>query len=85
MGEGDIVKIAMQYGGFVIGVIDSITFNEIWFKMYYYNNKLYDCRGFTQNYEMLDITPEEIDFFKNQLLSKGYSYDDETKTIIHEL
>lgn len=38
-----------------------------------------------KNYEMLDITLGEIDFFKNQLLSKGYSYDDETKTITLEL
>ena len=37
------------------------------------------------HYEILDITSEEINLFKNMLLSKGYSYDDETKTIIHEL
>jgi hypothetical protein len=85
MEKGDIVKIEMQYGGIVIGIIDSITVNEIWFKMYYYSNELYVCLGFTRNYKMLNITPEEIDLFKNQLLSQGYSYDDETKTVIHEL
>lgn len=85
MGKGDIVKIEMQYGEIVIGIIDSITVNEIWFKMYYYSNKLYVYLGFTRNYKMLNITPEEIDLFKNQLLSQGYSYDDETKTVIHEL
>ena len=85
MGKGDIVKIATPFGENVIGVIDSITINEIWFKMYYYNNALFIYRGFVKKYTILDITPEEIDLFKNQLLSKGYSYDDETKTIIHEL
>jgi hypothetical protein len=85
MEKGDIVKIEMQYGGIVIGIIDSITVNEIWFKMYYYSNELYVCLGFTRNYKMLNITPEEIDLFKNQLLSQGYSYDVETKTVIHEL
>lgn len=85
MGKGDIVKIEMQYGEIVIGIIDSITVNEIWFKMYYYSNKLYVYLGFIRNYKMLNITPEEIDLFKYKLLSQGYSYDDETKTVIHEL
>lgn len=85
MEKGDIVKVQIRFGGYVIGVIDSITINEIWFEMYYYNNVLRTYSGFTQNYKMLDITPEEIELFKTQLLSKGYSYDDETKTIIHEL
>lgn len=85
MGKGDIVKIEMQYGEIVIGIIDSITVNEIWFKMYYYSNELYVYLEFTRNYKMLNITPEEIDLFKDKLLSQGYSYDDETKTVIHEL
>lgn len=85
MEKGDIIKVKIRFGGYVIGVIDSITIDVIKFEMYCYNNFLRPYSGFTQKYEMLDITPEEIDFFKNQLLSKGYSYDDETKTIIHEL
>lgn len=48
MEKGDIAKIVMPYGGIVIGVIDSITINEIWFKMYYYNNVLSNNRGFAQ-------------------------------------
>lgn len=85
MEKGDIVKIEMKYGGIVIGVLDSITINEIWFKMYLYHYQLSLNRGFTSNYKILDITPEEIELFKNALLSEGYSYDDETKIIIHEL
>lgn len=85
MEKGDIVKIEMQYGGIVIGIIDSITINDILFKMYYYRNELSVYIGLARNYKMLNITPEEIDLFKNQLLSQGYSYDDETKTVIHEL
>lgn len=85
MEKGDIIKVEMQYGGIVIGVLDSITINKIWFKMYLYHYQLSFCSGYTSNYKILDITPEEINLFKNALLSEGYSYDDETKTITHEL
>lgn len=85
MEKGDIIKVITPYGGIVIGVIESITINDVRFRMYLYHNDLSINMGYTSYIEILDITTEEINLFKNMLLSKGYSYDDETKTITHEL
>ena len=85
MEKGDIVKIKMRFGGDVIGIIDTINHEGIKFIVYFYNGKLSLNTGCAYNYTIEQIDPLEISDFKHQLLLKGYSYDDETKTVIHEL
>lgn len=85
MEKGDIVKIKMRFSGDVIGIIDTIRPDKIKFSIYFYNGKLSLSPGCSYNYTIKQIDPLEISDFKNQLLLKGYSYDDETKTVIHEL
>lgn len=83
--KGDIVKIKMQFGGDVIGVIDTISPEKIKFSVYFYNSKLSLNPGCSYRHTIEQIEPVEILKFEHQLLLKGYSYDDETKTVIHEL
>lgn len=83
--KGDIVKIKMKFGGDVIGVIDTISPERIKFSVYFYNGELSLAPGCSYRHTIEQIGPIEILNFKYQLLLKGYSYDDETKTIIHEL
>lgn len=83
--KGDIIKIKMHFGGDVIGVIDTISPEEIKFSVYFYNGELSLIPGYSYKHIIKQIDPIEILKFKRQLLLKGYSYDDETKTITHEL
>ncbi len=85
MEKGDIVKIKMRFGDDVIGIIDTIRPDQIKFSIYFYHGKLSLNPGCSYNHTIEQINPLEISDFKNQLLLKGYSYDDETKTVIHEL
>lgn len=85
MEKGNIVKIKMRFGGDVIGIIDTIRPDKIKFSIYFYHGELSLSPGCSYNYTIEQIDPLEISDFKNQLLLKGYSYDDETKTVIHEL
>ena len=85
MEKGDIVKIEMRFGGDVIGIIDTIRPDQIKFSIYFYHGKLSLNPGYSYNHTIKQIDPLEISDFKHQLLLKGYSYDDETKTVIHEL
>ena len=85
MEKGDIIKIEMKSGGDVIGITDTISPERIRFSVYIYNGRLSLYPGCAYRYNIKQIEPIEILNFKNELLLKGYSYDDETKTLIHEL
>lgn len=85
MKKGDIIKIEMKSGGDVIGIIDTISPERIRFSVYIYNGRLNLNPGCAYRYNIKQIEPIEILNFKNDLLLKGYSYDDETKTLTHEL
>lgn len=85
MEKGDIIKIKMKPSGDVIGIIDTISPEKIRFSVYFYNGRLNLSPGCSYKHTIEQIEPIEILNFKNRLLLKGYSYDDETKTLIHEL
>lgn len=85
MEKGDIVKIKLRFGGYAIGVLGAFTDNIICLSTYLYENRLFLQRGHATNYTIVPLEPIDNLTFKNALLSEGYSYDDETKTIIHEL
>lgn len=85
MEKGDIVKIKLRFGGYVIGVVASFTDNLISFSTYLYENRLFLRNGHATNYIIVLLDPLDDLTFKNALLAEGYSYDVETKTIIHEL
>lgn len=85
MEKGDIIKIKTKPSGDVIGIIDTISPEKIRFSVYFYNGRLNLCPGCSYKHTIKQIEPIEILNFKNELLLKGYSYDDETKTLIHEL
>lgn len=85
MEKGDIIKIKMKPSGDVIGIIDTISPEKIRFSVYFYNGRLNLYPGCSYKHTIEQIEPIEILNFKNELLLKGYSYDDETKTLIHEL
>lgn len=85
MEKDDIVKIKLRFGGYAIGVVASFTDNIIVLSTYLYENRLYLRNGNATNYTIVPLDPIDDLTFKNALLREGYSYDDETKTIIHEL
>ena len=85
MEKGDIIKIKLNIGGDVIGIIDTIIPGKIRFSVYFFNGQLHLYPGCSYKHTIKQIEPIEILNFKNELLLKDYSYDDETKTLIHEL
>ena len=85
MEKGDIVKIKLRFGGYAIGVVASFSDYLISFSTYLYENRLFLRNGHATGYIIVPLDPLDDLTFKNALLSEGYSYDVETKTIIHEL
>ena len=85
MEKGDIVKIKLRFGGYAIGVVSLFDKHLIEFSTYLYENRLFFQRGHATGYIVMPLEPIDDLTFKNALLSESYSYDVETKTIIHEL
>ena len=83
--KGDIVKIKLRFGGYAIGVVASFTDYLIDLSTYLYENRLYLRNGHATNYTIVPLDPIDDLTFKNALLLECYSYDVETKTVIHEL
>ena len=59
--------------------------NQIIFNTYFYQNELHFRSGAVYGYTIIPLEPIDDLIFKNALIAEGYSYDVETKTIIHEL
>ena len=85
MERGDIVKVKTRTNKDVIGVVTYFDNKKIVFNTYFYQNKLSMRPGAAYGYTIMHLEPIDELIFKNALLSEGYSYDVETKTIIHEL
>ena len=83
--KGDIVKIKLRFGGYAIGVLESFDNHTVRFSTYLYEKRLFLKCGHATGYRFMPLEPIDDLTFKNALLREGYSYDVETKTIIHEL
>ena len=81
--KGDIIKVENPRF-VVIGIEDNIFGESVYFSQYLFHGILYIEKGWIMAAKV-PITEEERNDFKRRLLEKGYTYDEETKKLIHEI